>query len=275
MVASLCDQFILPDERHILARKRRQRKSASKSRMSVTATGLGRAAIQQRKRLRLEETREDERVRERVGRDQAARLAWLLEFAHRSHGEIRSMDDESLRQLNAEVGEFVRGFDRALGVLSPAWNDGIRDELCVLATFANKAIYEFVRARGVSFAPSSLQKRGDAALEKRVDQVSGKMVAYYDGPRPQVFVMRCAEAFEAEARRIAKCASPGCGRVFVKRKRAEYCSGRCSLRERMRNYRKNLKPKVRYEIRHAQYVKSVNRVDPERVIRSRGPRRSK
>jgi hypothetical protein len=214
-------------------------------------------------------------VRTLVGRDQAGRLAWLVDFAHRPLEQIRSMDDESLRLLNAEVRMFARGFDRAFSMVGPGPSDVIRDELSALATFANKAIYEFLRTGGVSFAPSAVQEPGDRALEKRVDRLGSKVVGYYEGPRAQVFVMRCSEAFEAEASRLAKCASVGCGRVFVQRKRGKYCSGRCSLRERMRRYRKKLTPKVRYEIRHAQYVKSVNRVDPSRVIRPRGPRSSK
>ena len=238
--------------------------------MSVTAKEPTRAEIQRRKKLRLEESREDERVRARVGADQAARLAWLLDFAHRPIEQIRSMDDKSLRQLDAEVREFARGFERSPSMVSPAWNDGIKDELCALVTFANSATYEFLRAGGVSFAPSVLQKPDDRPLGKRVDRVGSKIVGYYEGPRAQVFVMRCGEAFESEASRISRCASVGCGRVFVQRKRGRYCSGRCSLRERMRRYRKKLSKRDRYEIRHVRYVK-----DSDHVVRPQGPRRSK
>jgi hypothetical protein len=213
---------------------------------------------------------EEERARARVGGDQASRLSWLLDFAHRPAEQIRSMDYMSLCLLNAEVREFAKGLGQAFGSPHPRQTDRVRDELCLLAEFANTSVYEFLRTGTVSFAPYSLQKPDEPAWEKRVERRGAKVVGYYAGPQRQMFVMQCSAAFEAEAARISKCASVGCGRVFVQRKRGLYCSGRCSLRERMRRYRKKLSKQDRYEIRHVRYVK-----DSEHVVRPQGPRRSK
>lgn len=247
--------------------KRRQQKSALTSRIGVTAkSAVEYAAVE------IPTREEEERARARVGGDQAARLAWLLDFAHRPFEQIRSMDYMSLYLLNAEVREFAKGLGQGFASPNPRPTDRVRDELCLLAKFANTAVYEFLRTGTVSFAPYSLQKPDEPALEKRVERHGSTVVGYYAGPQRQVFVMQCSAAFEAEASRLTKCASTGCGRVFVQRKRGQYCSGRCSLRERMRRYRKKLTKQDRYEIRHVQYVKSV---DPKHIVRPQGPRRSK
>ncbi len=248
--------------------------------MSVTAKGAltrEQAAYLARRasEVKMPTHEEEKSARARVGEDQAARLAWFLDFAHRPLDQIRSMDNESLRQLNAEVREFGKGLQEGSGSQTPRIGETIRNEICELATFANKSVYEFLSTDTVSFAPFWLEKPGERTLAIRVDRRGSKVIGSLSGSIPQMFVMKTSEVFLAEAWRLTKCASEGCGRVFVKRKRGEYCSGRCSLRERMRRYRKNLTPKDRYEIRNAQYVKSVARVDSKRVVRPQGPRRTK
>lgn len=196
-------------------------------------------------------------------------LAWFVSFAQTSASAIDVLSEVELRRLNREVGEFIQG--SGLTVLtSPGWESGVRKEITALARFAAEAITGFLSVDGYSFRPSEFGR-----IIRHVQRFGPGMIASTDeGDRAAHFVMEGARVIEREGDRIAKCASTGCGMLFVKRKRAEYCSGRCSQRERQRHYRKGLSIRERYEIRHAQYVKDIDKADKTKIVRPRGPRRS-
>jgi hypothetical protein len=156
----------------------------------------------------------------------------------------------------------------------PGWGSEIRREASKLARFAEQAIAGVLSPNGYTFRPAEF-----GGLVRRVQRFPvpngpALILAIDVGDLPAHFVMEIAEVIEREGNRIAKCISESCGRLFVRRKRGLYCSLRCSRRERQRQYRKNLTVRERYEIRRTQYVKAVDRVDKNKVIRPRGPRGS-
>lgn len=70
------------------------------------------------------------------------------------------------------------------------------------------------------------------------------------------FRMRLADLLKDYGRFIGVCAEPSCGRLFLRRKRQEYCSRGCSQRVRAATMRG--KPGFP-EKRHSYYVKKIER----------------
>jgi hypothetical protein len=71
--------------------------------------------------------------------------------------------------------------------------------------------------------------------------------------------------------RLEICARPGCGKAFVRRKRATHCSNACAQKERTERYMKKLAEKHQTpSARHKRYVASVRRKHGDaRIVRPR------
>jgi hypothetical protein len=234
--------------------KRRNRKRAKKSIphvVAVPAVPIDETWAAQRRAYKV------------VGADQVSRLGWLIEFSWRTPDQIRALSDSDLVNLDAEVATFARGKPRrgfGHAMRSPGWIGGMRDELCKLATFTKRKVADFMTGE-VVIRPSEFGRFAHC-FNRSLGQ------DWYEGDRGAIFAEELRLAIKAEGQRIQLCASAPCARPFVKRKRGEFCSSRCSRRERMRRYRKNLSPEDRYLDRHARYIKSVPR---GHIVNPRGP----
>jgi hypothetical protein len=204
-----------------------------------------------------------------------SQLEWLLAFAERPSSTIETLNDVELAKLSAEVCAFTEVSDRKprLQFTIPGSRPEISTEVSKLARYAEQAVAGVLSPSGYLFAPAEFGRLA-RHLQRTPRPKQPKFILARDiGDLSAHFVMETANIIEREGDRIEKCISESCGRLFVKRKRGLYCSPRCSRRERQRSYRKGLTSKERYEIRYAQYVKTVNRQDKTKVIRQRGPRR--
>jgi predicted RNA-binding Zn ribbon-like protein len=79
----------------------------------------------------------------------------------------------------------------------------------------------------------------------------------YNGPWDDTFLMSAADVVQAVGNLLRVCAGSGCELIFVKRKRRIFCSVKCSARERMRRFQKNV---ARYKAkRRKYYLESLKR----------------
>jgi hypothetical protein len=203
-----------------------------------------------------------ERAYSKLGGSPVSRIVWLVNFAQVP--SIEGLSPAALLELDTEVSQFATGGEVKGPGSRPGSEAEIRMELSRLTRFAAEAINGFLTAEGYSFRPFEF-----GSMVRHVQRFGRKIVASSEGDRATHFVMEAARFIEREGNRITTCASVPCGRMFVKRKRALYCSARCSQRERIRRHRKKLTTQDRYLIRHTQYVKSLPK---NRVVRPRGPR---
>ena len=203
-----------------------------------------------------------------------SQLEWLLDFAQLPSSTIETLNDVELAKLSAEVCAFTEVSDHKprLQFTIPGSRPEISTEVSKLARYAEQAIAGVLSPSGYLFEPAE-SGRLARHLQRTPRPKQPKFILARDiGDLSAHFVNETANIIEREGNRIEKCISESCGRLFVKRKRGLYCSPRCSGRERQRQYRKNLTVQERYGDRHAQYVKAVDKVDKNKVIRSRGPR---
>jgi hypothetical protein len=161
-------------------------------------------------------------ARARVGSDNLARLKWLLAFAQ---GENKDASD-----LAVEVFAFAAPSDEpihepdlpneSLGELAP-------EKINELAKQVRAGINELHAGREWETRPLPLAFVGDNGSRS------------YRGRVADCFL---AEAFDlalAERARTRMCEWSECKRLFVKNKRAKYCSRQCSAKARFLRWRDN------------------------------------
>jgi predicted RNA-binding Zn ribbon-like protein len=162
------------------------------------------------------------RARARVGGDDLKRLAWLLELLNRPPETFAAMAEPDRAALEAEIAAFCEPVGSLAG--------GRPSQLSI------DAACELVR---------DLRVRIDAMLQGSTFElemppitlsiISGVGARYMGKPVP-LFQVAVARLIETEGRRIKICARPGCGRLFVRRKRALYCQKQCSQLEQFARY---------------------------------------
>ncbi len=93
------------------------------------------------------------------------------------------------------------------------------------------------------------------------DAATGEGHIEFTGNAIDLFVGRAAELVLAEGARLAECARPDCGTLFIRRKRGVYCSKRCASYTKTMNYRRRHPDKVN-ELRRAAYRRQVKEKKP-------------
>jgi hypothetical protein len=189
-------------------------------------------------RLRLD------RALNRIGREPARRLGWLLKLADE---DIDAVSPGRLVDLSDEIEAFVYTKDVAGDVAyrSSDWHDEdvVRS---VQRTF--KALMDDLFQKG--------QCHYDA--ESRFflfRNQPGEPIEQALGTTTEIkFVLAAFELFTSEGHRIRNCAEPKCNRLFVATKRQAFCSPQCSQRVRTAKYRKAHR-EVAQRLRRATYVK--------------------
>jgi hypothetical protein len=157
------------------------------------------------------------RAEAEVGATSVDRLAWLLRLLNRSQ-EISTVGSEQERvDLEAQVVAFAKPFGKASGGRQSRlnWKD-----IWDLAQSIRLLILGMLRG---------------ASFEIKVPPLTyvitaGKPPIYIGHPKG-IFRLAVARLIETEQQRIKVCARPGCGKLFVRRKRGLYCSRQCSLLE--------------------------------------------
>ena len=181
----------------------------------------------------------------KVGQKPTQRLRWLIDAVQRPR-------DEMIEELRLS-------------------SSNLAFELCVFAGIADPREYrsrfvELVQAiETVDRSARRLAQEGRWLLEFPGD-VSGLVIersfrqvgvrrrahkpprgeAFFDARDPVVKVLfRIDELIASDGARVCECLSATCRLLFVKVRRADFCSERCALRERKRRYRSRLKERER------------------------------
>jgi hypothetical protein len=178
-----------------------------------------------------------------VGRDDAARLRWLIRFAE--NGERLSRHDF------AKVAAAIEAFAERGGTL--ARNVGAEltpGAAAQLALMVRDGLRAYAKQVTPEFPPLDF-------TELQFLLVPGSDRGPWLGPWRALFLIALGEVVWAERDRLRTCAGPACGRLFFKRKRGLYCSSKCSQAERMRRFREDAE---RYQQRrHEHYVRRLAR----------------
>lgn len=134
-----------------------------------------------------------------------------------------------------------------------------QDELTVAQSDAARTLNDLRKTRRIF---------PDFPVSEAVWTEDGHIVALPGGDARQRFRAAIFAILTAVAPRLAACADPSCGRLFIKRGRRAYCRTACSQRVRTARYREGNTAAVS-DARHARYTrkrraKLGNRVKVER-----------
>jgi hypothetical protein len=151
-----------------------------------------------------------------------SRLRWLLDLLNRPTESLEQPSPAEVHNFEKEAAVFcepVGSFasSRSLTLTKSQIADLIQEVQGVLSAILQGATHDF-EIPGVTLAmiPNSR--------------------SYYMGSPVAIFRLAVAKLLETDGHRIRRCARPGCGRVFIRRKRALYCSRRCSQLEQFAKY---------------------------------------
>ena len=108
----------------------------------------------------------------------------------------------------------------------------------------------------------------DRIYVERVGMKGREFLATWEGPWPASFWFTVATVLEHGADLLRRCARPDCATVFVRTRRQNYCSMKCSQRVRSRkNY--GLRREEILEARHRAYVRQQKKAHPNAKVARR------
>ena len=158
----------------------------------------------------------------RVGIEDLSRLGWLLDLLNRSPETIAQSCAAEVHMLENEAGVFcepVGSFEssRSSKLSARQIADLAQEIRDVVSAVIGGASHDFqIHSVTLMVIPNSKSR--------------------YVGPPEAIFRLAVARLIESDGYRIKQCARPGCGRLFVRRKRALYCGKRCSQIEQFARY---------------------------------------
>jgi hypothetical protein len=217
-----------------------------------------------------------------------SRLRWLLGFCSRSDDDFEKLSESDLARVRLEAFVFAFSgsgarswYDQSVRYKAPEYEEVEEvtqrqltpEEFVRLATVSQKftASQLSALAREVETTIRRLLSGAGAVLAigggiwRSIDE---NFVPTWGGDSREVFRMVALDLIAAEGRRVARCSWKPCGTLFVRRKRGEYCSKRCSQRARTRRYYDTHPLEQRSEKRHGWYVQKVRReLGPNRKVR--------
>jgi hypothetical protein len=158
----------------------------------------------------------------RVGRDDLARLAWLLDLLNHPTEGFAVISEQDRADLEAEIVAFCEPVGSVVG--------GQTSQLSIRA--AQKLISDIregllAMLQGASF---------DLEIPKVTMLITRASGCSYMGGTDALLCLAIAKLLEVERQRIKVCARPGCGKMFVRRKRALYCGKICSQMEQFARF---------------------------------------
>jgi hypothetical protein len=162
------------------------------------------------------------RARDRVGSSDLARLAWLLDLLNRPPDSLKVMSERERALVEAEVVAFCEPVGAVTG-----------GQPSQLTATGAQVLAQAIRAQVLGMLEGSTFELHVPAIT--VVSFPGSRSRYL-GPPEAIFRFAVVRLIEAEGQRIKVCARPGCGRLFVRRKRALYCQRQCSQLEQFARY---------------------------------------
>jgi hypothetical protein len=161
-------------------------------------------------------------ARARVGGDDLARLAWLLDLLNRPTEGFAVISERDRADLEAEIVAFCDPVGSVVG--------GQASQLSIRA--AQKLVSEI--------REGLLAMLKGATFDFKIPEVTMLLIpasgcSYMGGPEA-LFRLAIAKLLEVERQRIRVCARSGCGKMFVRRKRALYCGKICSQMEQFARF---------------------------------------
>lgn len=177
---------------------------------------------QQQKRLQLADVR--------VGRTAVGRLRWLIRFIQSDPALLRGKALEG-------AADDLMAFSTALARhrLGPSGRITSRQLIDIRQTLRT-GVRAFLRPGGGWTIPLKGLERvmrrrpnGTALTIYRTERLIPDALA-------RIVMLAAADLLEREGGRIRQCAERGCGALFVKVKRKEFCGPQCAHRARMRRY---------------------------------------
>ena len=163
-----------------------------------------------------------QRARAKVGSTSLTRLAWLLALLNRQPEQLALSPEKDRADLVAEVVAFSEPVGSVAGGASAHLT---AEQLADLARIIRERLLAMLH--GATFELEIPPLLFVSAPGER---------AIYIGHPDAIFRVGVARLVEAERQRITLCSRPGCGRLFMRRKRGLYCSRRCSQIEQLKRY---------------------------------------
>jgi hypothetical protein len=158
----------------------------------------------------------------RVGLEDLSRLGWLLHLLNRSPETIAQSSAAEVHMLENEAGVFcepVGSFESSLSSKLTA------SQIADLAQEIRDVVSAVIEGASHDFQIHSVTL-----------MVIPNSKSRYMGSPEAIFRLAVARLIESDGYRIKQCTRPRCGRLFVRRKRALYCSKRCSQIEQFARY---------------------------------------
>ena len=191
-----------------------------------------------------------------IGRNQEARLRWLLAFAHRA---LPTPDD--VARAEREIGEFVAHTLPMQAPLTPIESafhamtrgPGAPDPSTLVRNLQGelRAELEALSKGGVYHAPREVP-----FMTQVIRLPTGVVIPVFDGSRSSRFHAAVMLLLYDVGWRLRSC--PTCGSWFVKVRRRSYCTALCASRLQRRRWRATHRERVS-ELRHGAYERSVRR----------------
>jgi len=208
------------------------------------------------------------RAAERVGETWIQELQWLVDVAQRPRERLTHELCDAESALIYEVAWFSRetGINYEKSYRSWIVNavESLGRELRSLLEHGH-AVFQ---AAEVTFV---LNRRTDEGWKR--SGRTARLEAFHRAKNPVTrFILSAYRVLELEGVRLRECAAPGCRRIFVRQKRAIFCSKKCSQREQTKRYRERHPEHAK--IRQRQYYERKSKRKRAAVNVPRNPRRS-
>jgi hypothetical protein len=166
---------------------------------------------------------------QRIGRTWIQQLQWLLEFVQRERIEVVQQLSQDNPALLWEAIWFSQDANLT-GLADPSWILAAFDALkSAIASFIERgsATLEVEKVTFVLFNRRAAGRKGGREVE-----------VFHRSTDPATrFILGAYRLLELEGKRVARCDASQCGRLYIRQKRAIFCSKRCSQREQARRWR--------------------------------------
>jgi hypothetical protein len=166
---------------------------------------------------------------QRVGRTWIEQLRWVLEFVQRDRIEVVQEVSQGHSALVWEAIWFSHDADLT-GLTDRNWILAAFDSLkSAIATFIERgaASLEVEKVTFVLFNRRAAGRKGGPEVE-----------VFYRSTDPATrLVLAAYRLLELEGKRLARCDAAQCGHLYIRQKRALFCSKQCSQRQQARRWR--------------------------------------
>ena len=162
------------------------------------------------------------RTSEMARSDNLARLRWLLEFSNQSADALAESSEPKIRALEEEMGFFCESVGSVAS--RPSWRMTAED-IALISQETHAAISAILAGATHDFEIPNVTLIVNKSFPGR-----------YLGSPEAIFRLAVARLIETDGHRIRQCARAGCGKLFVRRKRALYCGKKCSQLEQFTRY---------------------------------------